>query len=357
MGMERDNHNGVEGKDIYRTLVSELMIDTKATEKKLETLFLSKRYQEDYEYRVVLETVKVSLLYIQGKPGEMIPLASDLIERGRDLGLWYLVAMNQNSLGIAYQMLEMLERALESYKATIETEKEHGLLFASPLAYNNIALMYINLKAYEKAFSNMICAIDLETEVEREKKLRNVKLATYKSHLVIVLCHMKRLEEAKAILGEIEATYEDIAESESVYYYELARLHYAFSTEDYNRGKEIFHHIKRSAGSKNKIWLKSVFSEYFMLCEKMGLHSRFYAEELREVSRLQEEDREMGDISIYKSLWKYYKEMGDEENLEKITLRYMKELEKNNEYVRNRQLVSLSLVESLIDESRKLSKV
>lgn len=45
-------------------------------------LFHSKRYQEDYEYRVIIEMVRVSLLYVHGKAEEMLPLATELIDKG-----------------------------------------------------------------------------------------------------------------------------------------------------------------------------------------------------------------------------------------------------------------------------------
>lgn len=343
--------------EFYGKLVEEISEKRDEASAKIQSLMEEDRYRFDFVYRTVVDTVSVADYYIGSRHQEIIPKAAVLIEKSMNLGLWEFATRNLNMLGASYQILDMLEKALECYNEIIRIEMEQEYIDISPLAYNNIGLMYLNLRAYKRAASYLKKAVELEERVEIPIRMHGLKLAVFKSHQVIVLSRTGYLDEAEALLNEIkEIEYKDFG-NEANYHRKISELNYLFYTGKFEEARSLYKEGLETLGKKRRAWKRVFLSEFIELSMVMKKNYAFYMDALLLLVDMYEEDGRQITPRVFDSLRKYYRQIGDTKLYEEYTERYLKELEKKDDNETKAKIDSIELVENLIEESKTISKM
>lgn len=347
----------MNSEELYTHLISDVMTSPNELKDLVEELGSTERYQKDYEFRAFIETCRAYILSVNGKYSQVIPLSTTLIERSKALELWRLLSINLNLLGNAYFSVEIYERALECYHNVIKNEENHNFLFITSRAYNNLALIYIQVDCYEKTYEYFQLALNALEQGGLDQPLYTSTLCSYLSNLVVLLCQMNQTEKALSPLGRIRAIDPKELNFHSTHSYYAAEMYYAFYTGNYERGKSFYYQAKDLIPKDDILRQMDFLYGYVFLCELFHLDYDFYASDLLLIEDMGNSEHIFINVQMYTLLRKYYEKVGNDSQLKKTTQKYMELLEKNAEHIRKKQLDSLQLVTDLIHHSESIADI
>lgn len=352
-----DLYQKMELMEFYRHLIETIAKDREKAVDFIQGLKGLELYENDFVFRTLTDTVEVVHYYTGGKHQEIIPMAITLIERATNLGLWSMATRNLNMLGASYQILEILEKALECYNEIIKIEHEQGYVDVSPLAYNNIGLMYLNLDAYKKAAKYFDLAVEKEKIASRADGKHDIKQISFYSNQAIVNAFMGYYDEAAEILGKISREDCERVGVEAKYFYYIASMIYYFHVGRYDEAKEFFRLGMKECSTKRDSWKRAFLIEFVRLSNKMKLNYAYFVEVFDEVDKISEEEYSVANANVLDIIRKYYKQVDDIPKYEEATARYLKTLQRNGEHSIKKQVEALELLDNLIEESNTISKI
>lgn len=343
--------------EFYGYLVEKISKDRRNAPAFIKKLKEYDNYENDFVFRTIADTVEVANDYLSGRYQEIIPAATSLIERASTLGLWTLTTRNLNMLGASYQLLEILEKAFECYSEVIKIENEQGYVDVSPLAYNNIGLMYLNLESYKKAARYFDLAVAKEGISVKNCEKGDVKFVSFRANQSIAHSFMGHFDEAKEILDIISKKECEQIGADAKYFIYTATMIYYFHICDYEKAKEYFDLGMKECASKRHSWNKSILIEFIRLSDKMKLNYSFYKDAFEEFEKLPEDEYTVANANVLYIIRKYYRRINDKPRYESATVRYLKALRRNGEHNVKKQVEALELLDSLIEESKAASKM
>ncbi|MDO4720504.1 MAG: hypothetical protein Q4A78_07555 [Peptostreptococcaceae bacterium] len=350
--MNQEKYLQMNAEELHRSFMPDIMKDPKKAKSIIQEMQKAERYENDFEFRAFVQTGEALIFLLGGEPKKAVALCGGLIERTGALELWQLMAANHNLIGSAYLMLGIPEYALEHYKAAVETEKERKLSSITSLACNNIALIFMHRKAYEKVCRYLYLAIEALERAKEPQRVCLAKLLQYIGNLVPALCHAGRLSEAQPLLERIKEIWE---QEENVltagYFYCYGRMFYDFYSARFEEGKAMYHKAKSYISEEDvgkRFWLICDFLEP---CETFDQEVGFYERELLSAQRMQESGSRPADSRLHYFLRKYYRSKGSRDRFEEVNEEYIRLLERDLKAERNRQTSSLQLVDALLENS------
>lgn len=355
--MDRAKYLQMNFEELYQHLISDVMEDPPDGKILLDELTTTARYREEYEFRTFVETVRALVFLLHGDFSQVISHATELIDRSTALKMWQLVSTNWNLLGSAYSAIGISERALECYFNVIKIENTHNLVAITPTAYNNIALIYLNLEAHEIAYRYFQLALEALERGKSKIPRYYSKLVSYLSNLVPLLCLMNRNEEIPAVFEHLNEVDKNKVNSDAMYSYYIAQMYHAFYRFDYDEGRNLYRNILQFDSGNNFVRKIEFINSYIGLCSLFELDYDFYRDALLSLEKIQEAGHPLNDARVYGILKEYYKEIGDQVRFEKTVQKYIELLEQNREDIRKGQLDSLEVVTSLIYNKENLESV
>lgn len=355
--MNKKKYLEMNYEELYQYFISDIMSDSNKGKLLINELSESWRYQNDDRFQTFVDTGKAVLFALKGENTQVIPLCTNLIDRSATLELWQLLATNWNLLGSSYYLVGLSERALECYHNVIKTESTHGLLTMTSAAYNNIALLYLNLQAYEKTYEYFQKAIAALEQANRNQPRYTTKLVSYLSALIQALCMMQRLDEIPPIRARIEQIDKSELHPNSLFIYHSGEMYYAFYTGAYEQGKAAFHRAKYFIAQDDILRKTSLSNAYITLCEHFHLSYSFYLDELLAVESLEDSANTSMNVEMYMALRNYYQQIGDWDCFAKTNIKYINLLEKNARSIRSQKLESLQITEALIRDNSYLADI
>lgn len=343
--------------ELYEKLISYVLENPTDAGKVLEELEHTERYKSDYEFRASVGTARVVFLGMCRKIEELIPQAMHLIETTTALEMWHLVSTNWNMLGTSYFTMDIFERALECYYKVIEIAKKHGFQSMLSIAYNNIAQLYISLDDYREAYQYLLLAISKLEEAGENQTRYCSKFIAYYSNVILALCKLKQYDEVPCVFKKMESVNLDKITINAKCNYYIAKLHYAFSILDFDRGKEIYYELKSLVQEHNPEKVFSVVSAFLELCLMNELDYGYYAEELVSLIESDHLGSDSENMLVYRALRNYYKERHDLEAAERIEDRYIDFLEQNDKKIKSQHQYSLQVMKKLIDNKENIENI
>lgn len=335
-------------EELYRKFLSDLMSNIEVGQAILDELVLSERYLEDYEFRAFVDTGQCLIYSIKGDFLAMLKSASELVERATLLEIWELLSFNLNLMGGAYFALSYHERAMEYYWKVIKVEEKYGLNSSTGTAYSNIAIIYLSLNDYQKAYEYFCLVVDLlESSPSDQARLISKKVFAY-SYIIQTLCELGRIDEIPPVLEKIEKL--DLLEITDTtrYSYHAVRMVYYFHAGDFEQAKEEYYRSRTFIQEYNQIVKGGLLSDFLVLCRRFGRSEEFYKEELMEIKEIEQSGAAFTHVQLYSYLRKYYEKNKDIEHYDDVSEKYIQYLEQNMEDSRVRQLSSLQIVEHFV---------
>lgn len=346
--MKKEKYLNLTSDELFSILITDVINNPQDSDILLEHLSKEDRYQDDYEFRITVETAKGILISMKGEPTSLISHASKLIKTATALHLHKAAAGNWNLLGIGYSQSGFHEKAIECYHKVIRIEKEQGLNSISSVAYNNIAMIYIVFGLHEKSVEYFSLAVETLKSGGKKQPRYKSKLVLYMSNLITSYCRSKNLEPVPDLIQKIRELGMDDLHNDSVSAYYFGLMYYYFMIQEFDKGKEAYHLAKKHTNPDNTAALYALAGNFMDLCHDCSLCLDFYKDELLTAEELQTSNPSLTNVSVYKRLRRYYKESGDKKKYFEILEKYVDFLEEDAEITRERQGESLLLVDSMI---------
>lgn len=337
--------------ELHREVISLVMDDIENGQRCVEMLISSKRYEMDYEFRLVIDTAKLIVYNMTGNYDAIFLLSSDIIERAKNYQMWTQLSLGYNSMGNAYFGLGIYESAIEYYLRTIENEKKHGINDMTSVAYNNMGLIYGNINADEKAYEYLTLALTHLEKAGADQPRYMSKKIQYMSNIVTTLCKGDKLDEVKYYINQLEEMMDGEVLNAAAYSYLFAKMYYAFFMKNPVKGREEYFKAKENIKKEGITRQLLLVIGYSNLCELMGIHYSFYIDELIELED-REEISEIPHVHLfYDILRRYYKAVDNMKKHHDITERYVAAMRLAMKANEEQMLISLETVENLVKKS------
>lgn len=354
--MDKNKYLKMNSNEMYNHLITDVLENVSDGKILIEELAQSDRYVQDYEFRALVETVRGLTYLMEGEVDRTISFCSDLLERATALELWQIVATNWSFLGNAYLMLGVLEKALECYRYAIRVEEEHDLYMMTSVAYNNIALMYINLGEYEKTHEYFELARKALDRMGEEHPRYYTKLISYLSYIVILLAETGRVQEDEEAL-ELLRSIKDKTDSNLILYsYHVAEMYHAFHTKNFETAREQYLLAKKLVFDDPSGKYIELLLSFVEMCKDFELEDHFYREDLIGIEDPAVLGRSSSKVKIHKELLLFYQKIGDEKSIQRVTDGYIELLQQDYKAVEAGRVESLKVVSNLLHESDEKAK-
>lgn len=352
--MEYDHYLKTEYSCSYQELANEIMKNLKNAPALIDRLAESRKYQENFEFRTTVETGRSLYHKMKGEQSEVLALSENLVEQASALELWDLVSANLNLIGNTYFAMGLYERVLEVYHRAVRNEEAHGRGRMISLLYNNLAVLFVNMDDYEKAYEYQLLAIEaLDRNMKGSPRYLS-NLVIYHSNLVIYMCEIGKFDEVPPVLRRMEESELSEISPEALSTYYLAQMYYAFYSKDREQGREYYMKSVAEIPEENLYSRAVVLHGYLNLHEKLKYDLSLCEEEIRQMETLQNDGNAFLSVEILGMLRGYYQTVGDRERFEGTTTEYIRYLEEDSRTVRSRQLTAMRIVEDLVQSKEDM---
>lgn len=322
-----------------------------------EALVCSEKYKNDFEFRIVVDAAKSTLLSLHGDYNSVVPLCVSVLERATAYQMWKVISLIWNTLGTTYFMLGMLERAVECFFNTIDNDRENGISWFAPSAYNNIGLIYMKLGDDYGAQEYFKLAFDSLEDGGNDQPRYLMKKMTYLCDMALELAQTEGLEAAKLILDEIaEFDFKEF-DDETIFSFYYASMYYYFYAGDTKQGEAFYLKCRNNSSTENPSEFCLLLCSYVELCEMAGLPVSKYKKELLEIGSYSGDGGAYFGSFAYKRFRDYYKETGDEAAYLEATENYILKLEEIGLENQTEKLNSVKLISALKKESGTMKKI
>lgn len=332
---------------LEKDLVTDIMAKWMESPDLVKALKETDRYRKDALFCVCVDVGGlIAHLSIQDYTS-VFSLSEEVARRAEKLGRWTLVSLAWNQLGGAYFLYGMYERALESYHRVIVNEKRHGLYTYRTLAYNNIALIYMNLNGEEKAKLNFQAAIESLKAGGEDQPRYLPKLVVCLSNLAVHYVLTREAPKAQKCLEEIEKIDVSKFNPDVSYSFYRATLYYYFYAGDIEKGKD---NLQKAfdAMDGNLSFQVLILTNFLLHCQKHGVDPSLYKEPLAKLLNYEDRERELSNAEFALILQRHYQGLRNREKALYYRDRYVVLLEEYLESIRLSRLNSLSIVEGLL---------
>lgn len=355
--MNIEKYLPMDSDELYAHLLSDVMANPSAGERLTEELSKTDRYQNDFEFRILTDTSKATCFFLLGEYSKAIPFCRNLVERARALSMWKTVSNNLNLMGSSYLTLGISKRALEHFQAVIKHEQDHGFLMMTSAAYNNIALLYINLNAPEKACRYFQLALETLEKEGKAQPRYETKLLSYLGYLATAHCLMNQLDQAASVMDRIKTVKTDSVSLYSMYISNIAKMYYAFYTGNCEDARKAFKRAKSLISENDTLKNIDLLQNYINLCIQFQLDPSFYEEDLNCIKSIENSCNISDGVRMCSKPRSCSKTAEKKDMLRRRTTEHIRLLEQSTDDFRIRQLSSLQVVEDLIKENEKNSDI
>ena len=355
--MDYNHYLQADHKYLYQELANELMRSVERGADLLRELSESAKYREDFEFRMTIETARALHWKLKGEYSEALTLCDKLVEQTKALELWNLVSINLNLAGNSYFDIGLFERALESYYRAVRNEQDHGLTGMISLIYNNLAVIFVNVMDYEKAYEYELLAIEALEHGDKSSPRYFSNRMIYLSNLVVYMCYIDRISEIPEVLDRMDRQDFSKVSPDAMSAYYIGHMYYAFHTGDRDKGKEYYEQSIRDIKRENTFWRFMLLHGYLSLHDRLHFDLSLCEEEFQQMESMQNDGNVMASVELFELLRRYYESIGDRVRYDNTTQQYIKHLEESADMIRTRQMTSIRIVENMLKHQENFEEV
>lgn len=334
--------------DVYNDVRSLILADPENGTHIVEQFKNTERYQEDFVYRLSVDSAYMIALGVRGRHSEIIAAAPEVIERASALKETRLEAVSWNNLGAAFGSVQKLERAMECFCHVINTEVEGDTLEFSAVAYYNIALLYYNVEGFEKSLSYIEKALEALTSLRDGTGIYEARYVTYLASKLRILCKLREISQVREIYELLLRLPREYVVAESKFSFLVAELYYRFYAANGDGARMAFDELLASIDKRDVVRQFIVMQAFVSLCEEFEYDIGYYKDVLIKVDEFPEIPINVVHVRLYKAVRSYYQRLGDEEKVRQATEKYITYLERLNHDGAEQQRSSLETIEMLM---------
>lgn len=335
-------------KALFHELSGKILSDLPSGEHLLEQLLRTPQYQSDYALRAAVDSAAAMRTSYKGDHKSAVSQLTELIDRVTALGIWELAVINWNHLGNAYMALQVSEKALECYCNVINIEKEHYANDVTSVACYNISVLYFGVEAYDKAKYYADLSIRMLEARGEKVSAYHSKMAIGLSFCIQILFHLNDEDKMHLVYDRLKSLPVEKMSQEARFSLHVAELYYYFYTTDRSECLDRYHRVRALIDDKDIVRQYILINAYVELCQKFSLHEDMYGKQLKSIETLPETPSSHINSVLYKLLYRYYSEIGDENGANRTMRRYISYLEQNTLDKNEQAVYSLETVETLM---------
>lgn len=346
--MDINQYISMTSEELIKTFFTEVINHYSEGLEKIEELSKTERYRDDYEFRITIETAKAMALCLSGEVNKTISLTKVLIDTASSLQLWELAARNWNTLGIMNLSIGQVEKSVECFHNVVKIEKKNGLLRVRASAYSNIGSIFLSIANYDRACKYYELAVETLKKGGETQPRYYSDLQFFYANLALAFAERGILEPVPKYLEMIKEIGLEAAERRIKFNYYYIRMLYHFSKRDYEEAKYFYKKTRATIANENEMDILGLSIEFIEKTVNYGIRDEFYEELLLEAEKLNESNRNLSNISLYRELRNYYANKNNKTKLASVTEQYIKYLEKEVDDFSKRQAEAIISVDEMM---------
>lgn len=308
--MDRDLVLSLSGEELYDSFVEEVLTNALNSDELVTALEQSKRYTDDFIFRIHIQTARQFINISMKLLNIVAEKAEDLIERARVLNLPKLLNLNYHILAICYKLMGHYEKALEYFLRILNSEKNADKKRLSAMASYYICEIYLVHDDNENALKYLEEAFKHLEESKTWEPRYDMKRLIFTSALFQLLYNTKDYQKMYSHVDELKK-YSGKTNPLGLYTYNLAKLFYKISQNDFEEARKVLYDILDFCGDDDDSKLQQL-KIYFALLSEKKLEPAFFEEELKLCTELKPSRLPYINYFIQKFLYENYTKLGKE---------------------------------------------
>ena len=306
--MDKDEVLQLSNEQLYDKFIESVISNALGSEGLVCELEQSKRFREDFIFRIHVQTARQFIFICQPKSNEALEKGEELIERAYALDLPKILTLNYHILGIAYKFLNFAEKALECFMNVLKYSRINNLNNLTSIVYFYISELYMVYDDANTALEYANRALSTLEETKEQEPRYEIKKVLFSANLIQLLYITKKYEEIEQYMEVLKTHFEKDSNQQTFLNYKVAMLFYLFAQKNYEEAKKIFYELlDLTGGSDNKFVVLKAYCE--MMVER-NMDYAFYEKELMLVQAWGDSGDPYVNYLLNNYLYKYFEKKG-----------------------------------------------
>lgn len=298
----------LSSEQLYDEFVENVLTNPIELEGLVSELEQSRRFREDFIFRIHVQTARQFIFVCQPKSNEALEKGEELIERAYALDLPKILTLNYHILGIAYKFLNFAEKALECFMNVLKYSRINNLNNLTSIVYFYISELYMVYDDADTALDYLNRALLKLEETKEQEPRYEIKKVLFSANLIQLLYITKKYEEIEQYMEVLKTHFEKDSNQQTFLNYKVAKLFYLFAQKNYEEAKKIFYELlDLTGGSDNKFVVLKAYCEMMVEC---NMDYAFYEKELMLVQAWGDSRDPYVNYLLNNYLYKYFEKKG-----------------------------------------------
>lgn len=353
--MDKDEVLQLSNEQLYDKFIESVISNALGSEGLVCELEQSKRFREDFIFRIHVQTARQFIFVCQPKSNEALEKGEELIERAYALDLPKILTLNYHILGIAYKFLNFAEKALECFMNVLKYSRINNLNNLTSIVYFYISELYMVHNDANTALDYLNRALLKLEETKEQEPRYEMKKVLFSANKVQLLYETGKYEEIEPYLKVMQLHFERDSNQQAFLNYKVAMLFYLFAQNDYEEAQKTFYKLLDLIGdSGNKFVVLKAY------CEMMAEHNidyDFYKKELLLLQTWGDSKDPYLNYSLNNYLSKYFEKNGDKDRAFSSLKKSFNYIEKEMLELKSDKVNSFKIIEKNCSIEEDISRV
>ncbi|MGP1612743.1 MAG: sensor domain-containing diguanylate cyclase [Catonella sp.] len=301
----------LSSEQLYDEFVENVLSNPIEFEGLVSELEKSRRFREDFIFRIHVQTSRQFIFVCQPKSGEALEKGEELIERAHALNLPKILTLNYHILGIAYKFLNIVEKALECFMNVLKYSRIYNLNNLTSIVYFYISELYMVHEDANTALDYLHKALSTLEETKEQEPRYEMKKVLFSANMVQLLYETKQYEKIEQYVKVMHAHFESNSNQQAFLNYKVAMLVYLFAQNNYEEAQKNFYELLDLMGDSGNKYV--VLKGYCEMLYKRNIDYDFYEKELLLLQTWGDSEDPYINYLLNNYLYKYFEKKGDKD--------------------------------------------
>ena len=345
----------LSSEQLYDEFVESVLSNPIEFEGLVSELEQSRRFREDFIFRIHVQTSRQFICVCQPRSGEAIEKGEELIERAHALNLPKILTLNYHILGIAYKFLNFVEKSLECFMNVLKYSRIYKLNNLTSIVYFYISELYMAHDDANSALEYLNRALFTLEETKEQEPRYEMKKVLFSANMVQLLYETGKYDEIEKYVKVIQMNFERASNKQAFLNYKVAMLFYLFAQKNYEKAKENFYELLDLIGdSDNKFVVLKAYCE--MMVER-NMDYTCYEKELLLLQNWGDSSDPYVNYLLNNYLYKYFEKKGENDKAFSSLKKSFNHIEKEMLDLKSDKVNSFKIVEKNCSIEENISSV